>query len=103
MLQGEVLVSELLSVDRLSSGSVSASEVSSWQSIGYYDVIKWLFLTLDHEVLDDTVELGSLVSEALGASGELEEVLGGLGHVISEETDHDTALLKGGVISKLPG
>lgn len=39
------------------------------------------------------MELGSLVSESLGSSGELEEVLGGLGDDISEETNDNTALL----------
>lgn len=49
MLELEVLVGELLAVDGLSTSSVSVGEVS----------------TLDHELLDDTMEGGALVSEAL--------------------------------------
>ncbi|KAF1769647.1 hypothetical protein GCK72_001464 [Caenorhabditis remanei] len=49
VLQLEVLVSELFSVDRTSSGSVSAGEISS----------------LNHEVFDDTVEFASWVSFSL--------------------------------------
>ena len=49
VLQLEVLVGKLLAVYRLSTGSVALGEVSS----------------LDHERLDDTVELGALVAEAL--------------------------------------
>lgn len=41
VLQLEVLIGELLAVDRLSTGSVAPGEIA----------------TLDHELLDDTVEL----------------------------------------------
>ena len=75
MLQLEVLVGELLSVDGLAAGSVAVGEVSS----------------LDHEVGDNAVEDGSLVVEGLsrlansllsGAQGT--EVLHGLRHRLSE-------------------
>lgn len=46
VLQLEVLVSEALTVDRAASGSIATGEVS----------------TLDHEVLDDAVELAALVA-----------------------------------------
>ena len=69
MLLLEVLIWELFSIDRLSSGSVSTSEISS----------------LDHEVRDDAVELGSLevewlsrLSDSLLSGAQGTEVLSGL-------------------------
>ena len=58
VLQREVLILELVSVDGLSSSSVSSSEVSA----------------LAHEVGDDTVEGGSLVSKSFLSSAESSEV-----------------------------
>eukprot|EP01137_Pigoraptor_chileana_P018077 Opistho-2@77026 len=63
MLQLEVLILKLVAIDRLAASSIAVGEVT----------------TLDHEVLDDTVENGSLVAEALLASAEGDEVLNGLG------------------------
>ena len=51
MIMLEVLVAESVSVDRLASSSVSAREVSS----------------LDHEVLDNTMERASLEVQRLSA------------------------------------
>ena len=75
VLDGEVLVSELHSVDGLSSSSVSGGEVSS----------------LGHEVGDDSVEGRSLEVEGLSgltdsllSSAESSEVLGGLWGVSGE-------------------
>ena len=51
MLQLEVLVGELLSVDGLAAGSVAVGEVSS----------------LDHEVLDNTMERASFEMQGLSA------------------------------------
>ena len=46
--------------------------------------------TLDHEVPDDTVELGSLVALADGLGlGQLDEVLGRDGNGLSEDADHN--------------
>ena len=59
MLELEVLIGDLLAVDRLSASAVTVGEVS----------------TLDHEALDDTVESRSLVSEALLAGRKSTEVL----------------------------
>ena len=73
----EVFISELLSVDRLSTCSVSTGEVSS----------------LDHEVGDDAVELGARVAEAVLTGGEGAEVLSRLGHVLAVEVEVDDALL----------
>lgn len=57
MAQLEVLILELVAVDRLAAGAVTLCEVT----------------TLNHEVLDDTVESGVLVAEALLASGQSTE------------------------------
>lgn len=70
MLSSELLVSELAAVDRLAASAVADSEVTA----------------LQHELLDDTVELRALISEldallsnTLLASAESAEVLSGLG------------------------
>jgi hypothetical protein len=47
--------------------------------------------TLEHEVRDDTVELGARVAEALLASAESAEVLDGLGDNVVEELEVDAA------------
>ena len=70
MLNLKVLIRKLLSIDRLSTGSISSSEVAS----------------LAHELLDHSVETAALVVQwfagdlrvALLASAERAEVLGGL-------------------------
>ena len=54
MLELEVLIGKLLAVDGLATSSVSVGEVT----------------TLDHELLDDTVEGGALISEAFLARGQ---------------------------------
>lgn len=46
--------------------------------------------TLDHKVLDDSVEGGAFIAEALLSSGESTEVLGGLGDSLAVEA-HDNA------------
>ena len=74
VLQGEVLISELLAVDGLATGTVAASEVTS----------------LEHELGDDAVEGGAGITEALLASAESAEVLSGLGGNIGAEL-HDNA------------
>ena len=67
----EALISELSSVDRLSSTSISRGEVSS----------------LAHEVGDDTVELGSLVGQTsrVVSAAQRAEVLSGLGNNVIVE------------------
>ena len=64
MLQGEVLILELVAVDGLSTGTVSSGKVS----------------TLAHEVGDHTVEGGALEAEPLLPGAESTEVLAGLWH-----------------------
>ena len=62
VLQLEVLIGELVAVDALAASAVALGEVT----------------TLDHELLDNTVEVGALVAIALLASSKGTEVLGGL-------------------------
>jgi hypothetical protein len=76
VLQGEVLVLKLLTVDGLSSGSVVVGEVSA----------------LGHEVLDDPVEGGPLVAEALLPRAEGPEVLGGQRDHVGKELEFDPLL-----------
>jgi hypothetical protein len=82
VLQLEVLVGELLTVDGLATSAVATGEVT----------------TLKHEVRDDSVERRALVAETLLASAESTEVLGGLGDLFVEEVEVDAAtlLLDGG-------
>jgi hypothetical protein len=49
--------------------------------------------SLDHEVLDDTVESRALITEALLAGGKSTEVLSGLGDSLAVEADHNAAKL----------
>lgn len=67
MLQLEVLVRELCAVDALATSAITLGEVSA----------------LDHELFDHSVEGGAFVAEALLASGQSSEVLGGLQCLIS--------------------
>ena len=74
MLQGKVLILELVSINRLSTGSIVVGEIS----------------TLAHEVGDDPVEGGSLVSKSLLSSAQSTEVLGSLRDNISTELQNIT-------------
>jgi hypothetical protein len=49
--------------------------------------------TLEHEVRDDSVEGRALVTEALLASAESAEVLGGLGDDVIVEVEVDATIL----------
>ena len=69
MLEGKVLVFELVSVDGLASGSVVVCEI----------------ITLAHEVGDDPVEGGSLVPEPLLSGAQSAEVLGSLGDYVGSQ------------------
>jgi len=75
VLELEVLVSELLTVDGLSSGTVTLGEVTS----------------LEHEFRDNSVEGRSSVSETVLSSAELTEVTSGLGDNIVVKLEDDTA------------
>ena len=69
------LTCEFLAIDRLSTSSVAPGEVT----------------TLEHELGDDTVERGTLISEAVLASGKLTEVLCSLGDDVVVQLEHDAA------------
>jgi hypothetical protein len=62
VLKLKVLIGELLSIDRLSTGTITTSEVTS----------------LNHEVVDNTVELRAFVAETLlsGCESTVKERLG---------------------------
>jgi len=73
VLQLEVLILELVTIDRLASSTVSGSEVTS----------------LTHEVGDHSVEAGALESESFLTSAQSTEVLAGLwDHVRSQLHDN---------------
>lgn len=80
MLEGKVLVVKLFAVDGLAAGAVAAGKVAA----------------LDHELLDDAVELGALVGQrlarlalALLARAEGAEVVGRLGDDVIVELERD--------------
>ena len=77
----EVLVGELLAVDRLATGAITTGEVTA----------------LKHELGDNSVESRASVSETLLASAESTEVLSSLRNGIIVEGEVDTSgLLCGG-------
>lgn len=71
MLQFEILVGELLSVDTATAGTVALGEIAP----------------LDHEVFDHPVEFAPLVPVAGRLLRQFDEVLRGLGHGGAEHTD----------------
>ena len=82
VLEGEVLVSEFLSIDGLSTAAITHGEVTS----------------LGHEARDNSVEVASLVvegfsriSDAGGTVAESSEVSDSLGDHITEKTKDNTA------------
>jgi len=74
VLQCEVLVLELVSIDGLSASAIVVGEVT----------------TLAHEVGNDTVEGGGLEAVALLAGAQGAEVLGGPGHDIRAQLKMST-------------
>jgi len=75
MLEGEVLVGELLAVDRLAASSIMVGEVTA----------------LAHEVRDDTVEGRALEAEALLAGAQGAEVLSRARHHVRAELEDNSA------------
>jgi hypothetical protein len=80
MLEIEVLVIELSTIDRFSASSIAGGEIT----------------TLDHELLDDSVKDRAFVRKGLAgfafaflASAESSEVLGGLGYDIVVQLEAD--------------
>ena len=95
MLELEVLVGELLTVDGLAASalrgvSAGVGVMTQLAMRGTY-VAAGEVTTLEHKVRNDTVELGTSVSKALLAGAESTEVLGGLGDDIVEEVEVDAA------------
>ena len=83
VLESEVLVSELVAVDGLATGSVAGGEVT----------------TLSHEARDNSVELAALEVQGLssvassgGTVSERGEVLGGLRDSVAEHSEDNAAL-----------
>ena len=74
VLQGEVLILELVSVDGFASGTVSTGEVTS----------------LAHESWDNPVEARSSETESFLSSAQSSEVLGGLRDNIVPESHYDS-------------
>lgn len=82
MLKLEIFIIELRAIDRLSSGTISCCEIT----------------TLDHELLDNSVEGGSLIREenarfaiAFLAGAECAEVFCGLGHDVVVQLEADSS------------
>lgn len=46
---------------------------------------------MNHEVLNDAMKLGALVTETLGTGGQLGEVLGRLWHCLAEQANFNGA------------
>ena len=91
----EVLVGELLAVDGLATSAL-LEDVSVLRSAQLGCVVRSYVATgevttLEHELGDDTVELGAGVAEALLASAESAEVLSGLGDNVVVEGEVDAA------------
>jgi len=77
VLQLEVLIGKLVTVDGLSTSAITICEVT----------------TLNHEVLDDTVEARTLISITFLSSSQSAEVLGGFWDSLSIEPNHNTTHL----------
>lgn len=94
VLQLEVLIGELLSVDGLATGALDCTfrmclDLSRvWRPT---HVALGEVTTLKHEVGDNTVEGRSGVAKTMLASGKLTEVGGGLRDDVVEELEHDAA------------
>lgn len=98
VLELEVLIGELLAVDcGISISSVIIQYQGSFRDgeqltgLATGTVALGEVTTLDHELLDNTVEGRALVAEALLAGSESAEVLGSLGDSLSVQTHGDAA------------
>jgi hypothetical protein len=93
VLQLEVLVGELFAVDGPASGALRDDESLHLYYCGAVNGVKTLTVALceisalQHEVLDDPVELGLLVALSLRLRGQLGEVLHSLRDLVEEKTD----------------
>jgi len=75
VLDLKVLVLEASAIDALATSAITVSEIAS----------------LDHEVGNDTMKLGSLVALALWLCGQLSKVLNSSWHGISKKTNYNAA------------
>ena len=71
----EILVVEFVAVYALAAGAIASGEVAA----------------LEHELRDDAVEAGSLVSETFFASAEGAKVFGGAGNCVVVEVEDDAS------------
>ena len=95
MLQAEVLIFELVSVDRLSSSAISSSEVASLPKAQESSPTQCIKGTshLAHEVGNDPVEGGPLEPKALLTSAQRAEVLAGFGHHVKAKLHESTIIV----------
>ncbi len=98
MLQLEVLIGELVTVDGLATGTVVVGEVTTLEPIGgsiqtnqsrFTDLGTWKIHS--HELGDDPVETRSGVTEALLTSAKSTEVGSGLWDYVIVELEDDAA------------
>lgn len=78
MLQLEILVRELGSIDGLPTSAWSCEQCANKSDPEVLTVTIGKVATLNHELLDDSVERRTLISETLLTGTELPEVLGSL-------------------------
>lgn len=95
VLVDEVLIGELLTVDGAATGTLYSSVSASVMNVNCQEthVAAGEVTTLKHELRDDTVEAGALVTLTLGSLAELTEVASGLGDVLLVEVEDNTARL----------
>ena len=101
MLVDEVLIGELLAVDGTTTSALYEPFISIHVKLGQPRLQKERITyvatgevtTLEHEIGDDTVEGGALVTLALRQLAKLTEVLSGLGDVFLVEVEGDAARL----------
>jgi hypothetical protein len=71
VLELEVLIGKFGAIDRLSARAIALGEVASEELVLEENIlVSDKLTTLDHELLDDAVECGALITEALLASSE---------------------------------
>jgi hypothetical protein len=92
----EVLVGELLSVDGFSTSALAKLSVCCIHRDVYERrayIATGEIAALKHELRDDAVERGAFVSETVGASAQLTEVLRGLRDNLVVQVEGNAALL----------
>lgn len=87
VLQGKVLILELVAVDRLAAsaivvGKVSALKLKRWKKIVLANGAIFLITQSYHEIWNHAMKGGALITESLLASAKSADVLSGLGNNI---------------------